>query len=233
MSLVDNLKTPTPWNWGTPANGITMYNETVKPLDDNIRLVASAVDNLPKPPTQHHIPRVGTFYTSSITEDYVMTSDDYSHGWFPLTLPITEGTTNREHVDHGLCLHTVTVEVAPAEGASSSSDALEKPTDLSVKVNLYNNSGDEPRNLDTHWGLMNNFFPIRLMQVCWNDWGQTGRNYYGKASWVGDCNTSTDEFPTSVTFYVCLNQRDDFPVGTRFKIVYECAFMNEARNIVS
>ena len=49
MSLVDNLKTPTPWNWGTPANGVTMYNDTVKPLDDNIRLVASAVDNLPQP----------------------------------------------------------------------------------------------------------------------------------------------------------------------------------------
>ena len=49
MSLVDNLKTPTPWNWGTPANGITMYNETVKPLDENIRMVASAVDNLPQP----------------------------------------------------------------------------------------------------------------------------------------------------------------------------------------
>lgn len=52
MSLIDDLKTPKPWNWGTPANGVTMYSETVKPLDDNIRLVASAVDNLPQPSEQ-------------------------------------------------------------------------------------------------------------------------------------------------------------------------------------
>lgn len=52
MSLVDDLKTPKPWNWGTPANGVTMYSETVKPLDDNIRMVASAVDNLPQPSEQ-------------------------------------------------------------------------------------------------------------------------------------------------------------------------------------
>lgn len=52
MSLIDDLKTPKPWNRGTPADGVTMYNETVKPLDDNIRLVASAVDNLPQPSEQ-------------------------------------------------------------------------------------------------------------------------------------------------------------------------------------
>lgn len=52
MSLVDDLKTPTPWNWGTRADGVTMYNDTVKPLDDNIRMVASAVDNLPQPSEQ-------------------------------------------------------------------------------------------------------------------------------------------------------------------------------------
>lgn len=52
MSLIDDLKTPKPWNWGTPANGVTMYNDTVKPLDDNIRMVASAVDNLPQPSEQ-------------------------------------------------------------------------------------------------------------------------------------------------------------------------------------
>lgn len=52
MSLIDDFKTPKPWDLGTPANGVTMYNETVKPLDDNIRLVASAVDNLPQPSEQ-------------------------------------------------------------------------------------------------------------------------------------------------------------------------------------
>lgn len=52
MSLIDDLKTPTPWNWGTRADGVTMYNDTVKPLDDNIRMVASAVDNLPQPSEQ-------------------------------------------------------------------------------------------------------------------------------------------------------------------------------------
>ena len=39
-----SLKPVTAWNLGTPANGVAMYNGTVKPLKENIESVAAQVD---------------------------------------------------------------------------------------------------------------------------------------------------------------------------------------------
>jgi len=35
-----NLKPVKAWNFGTPANGVAMYQDTIKPLDDNIKALA-------------------------------------------------------------------------------------------------------------------------------------------------------------------------------------------------
>lgn len=39
-----SLKPVAAWNLGTPANGVAMYNDTVKPLKENIEAVAAQVD---------------------------------------------------------------------------------------------------------------------------------------------------------------------------------------------
>jgi len=51
-----NLKPVKAWNFGTPANGVAMYQDTIKPLDDNIKALANVADKCVQVTAQEFTP---------------------------------------------------------------------------------------------------------------------------------------------------------------------------------
>ena len=226
---------PDVWTKKTPADGDAMYNGSIKKLQENIRKVAEAVDDLPQPPVQHYIPKVFTMHSRDTEENYhVMSSDDKSHGWFDLTKDIVQNGVPDRHVtqivDRGICLHQVTVSVSSPEYAT---EPLSAPTDIAVSVFLSSDS-DPDAHRNTEWGLSaESFFPIRLLQVSGSS-GDDGYVWYGTATQIGACsdNGMNQEIDVDkVRFVVNLNDGYKFTNGIIFNLSYKCVFMNEARNI--